>query len=156
MASRAWMATATEAGRWVGSGVTVPADAWFRATIRVDFATKTWSCAINGALALTNLRFHADGIATFSTFAAGASSGGDTLLDEVRFVAEEGMIIAPVLTIGIVGGDLEISWPADVAGYRLQVTPSLEKPVWVDVVTTGNRFVEKPDQATQFYRLIAP
>lgn len=143
-------------GNWVASGVTVPPDSWFRATVRVDFTSRTWSCAVNGALALVGMGFHSDSVRTFSTFSVGAPTTGPTLLDQVSFVAESAPIPVPGIRIGITATDIEISWPADAVGYRLQVTPSLARPDWTDVETTGNRFSEKPDQASRFYRLISP
>jgi len=143
-------------GQWVASGITVPPDSWFRATVRVDFTSKTWSCAVNGALALVGMRFHSDSVRTFSSFSAGASAAGPTVLDQASFVAESGPIPVPSIAIGMTAGEIEISWPADASGFRLQVTPSLATPSWSDVVSSGNKVKEKPDQASRFYRLIGP
>jgi len=102
------------------------------------------------------MRFHSDSVRTFSSFSAGASAAGPTVLDQASFVAESGPIPVPSIAIGMTAGEIEISWPADASGFRLQVTPSLATPSWSDVVSSGNKVKEKPDQASRFYRLIGP
>ena len=143
-------------GKWVSSGVTVPSDAWFQATIRLDFVSKSWSCAVNGKPVLSQLHFHADSISSFASFTASADPKGVTLLDQITFLAENGSFSLPTLTIVLSGTAVEVSWPADVGGYRLQATASLANPGWADVVTSGNHVSEHIDQTSRFYRLIAP
>ena len=134
----------------------VPSDAWFQATIRVDFVSKTWSCAVNGKQVLSRMHFHANSISTFSSFMASAHPAGETLLDQISFLAENGSLSLPVLAIALAGAVVEVSWPADVEGYRLQATSNLANPGWTDVVTSGNHLSEQIDRASRFYRLIAP
>ncbi len=143
-------------GRWIGSGVTVADDAWSKVTIRVDFASKTWNGYLNGALVLTNLHFHANGILAVSALEAGAGATGVTVLDQVSFLGEDGPLILPSLTIERLGTSVQISWPADTVGYRLQVTASLGNPAWADVIASGNRFTEPIDLEAKYYRLVAP
>lgn len=143
-------------GKWIGSGVTLPTDAWFRATLRLDFVSKTWSCAVNGKPTLSNLHFHANSISAFASFTASAAPKGATLLDQITFLAENGSFSLPTLTIILSGSGVEIAWPADLVGYRLQTTASLANPIWTDVLTSGNHLSDQVDQRSKFYRLIAP
>jgi hypothetical protein len=79
-------------GRWVGSGVIVPAGVWFQLTLNLDFESKTWECLVNGQPALSGLHFHANHVTAFGSVAA-ASDSGDTLLDSARVDAS----IAPTV-----------------------------------------------------------
>lgn len=143
-------------GRWVGSLVRIPAGTWFHTRVRMDFATRTWSCEINGRKVFSNLGFHAGGIAAFSSFTAGAGPDGVTLLDEIGVFAEGAPVAPPRLAIAFLGADVEISWPAEAVGYRLQVTDDLANPRWTDVATRETRAVERVESGPKFYRLTTP
>ncbi len=146
-------------GQWVGSGLAAPADTWFRTSIRMDFVARTWSCAINGIQVLSNLHFHSSGIPAFTSFTAGASPSGLTLIDQITVVSESVPITIPTpprLSIALAGADVEISWPTDATLFRLQVTETLDNPIWVDVASSGNKATEHPQPLPRFYRLVTP
>jgi hypothetical protein len=143
-------------GKWVGSLVRIPAGTWFHTRIHMDFATRTWSCEINGRKVFSNLGFHADGIAAFTSLTAGAGPDGPTLLDDLEVTAEGAPVPPPQLAIRVLGADVEISWPTDAAGYRLQITGDLGNPNWTDLATPGSTVVEPVGSGPRFYRLTRP
>lgn len=70
-------------GTWVPTGVAATAGTWYRVTVRLDFATKTWDCHINGTLRLTNLGFKDNSVSSLNGMAVRAQTGGTTHLDDV-------------------------------------------------------------------------
>ena len=140
-------------GEWVSSGVTIPAGTWFRVTICLDFTARTWSCSVNGAETLSNLRFHSDHIVAFSTLSVAAQPSGDTLLDQVSVASEN-----PPLSVAIrqIGNTMDLSWPLNVKGYRLQTSTTLAPTSWLDATTTDNKVSRPIDHPSRFFRLYGP
>jgi len=59
-----------------------------RATIRGDSLRKPGAVPSTGSQVFSNLHFHADSIAAFSSLTASAPSAGDTLLDQLNLSAK--------------------------------------------------------------------
>lgn len=143
-------------GRWVGSGFTVTAGSWFRARVSLDFTTGKWDCSVDGRPVLSGLDLHSRDVASLTWLALGASPDGVTLVDDLVLRGEDPVRVAPTLSVSWTPTGLEIAWPvADGAGYRLQATDALGVG-WMDVPTTGNRWVEAIGQEARFFRLAAP
>ena len=62
----------------------------------------------------------------------------------------------PTLAIQLSGPSVMISWPAQVAGYRLQSSTNLSTTNWVDVSAPNNQATENASAPAKFYRLINP
>ncbi len=61
---------------------------------------------------------------------------------------------APALAFAVAGTKLTLSWPASVAGFTLQSTPSLTAPTWTAVPgVAGNSATVDVASGTAFYRL---
>src|SRR6185503_6717783 len=75
---------------------------------------------------------------------AGALSGAELAALGTPSAAGIPVIVAlpsagsPRLTIVRAGGDVRISWPANVTGYRLEGTASLSNPNWQEVASVAN------------------
>jgi hypothetical protein len=65
---------------------------------------------------------------------------------------------APALTITTSGGIVTISWPGDIAGFRLESTPVLGSGAnWQPVSGVSNNSISVPiASGLLFYRLISP
>jgi hypothetical protein len=63
---------------------------------------------------------------------------------------------SPRLTIARVGGDVRISWPASVTGYRLEGTADLSNPNWQEVASVANCANVPAAGPARFFRLISP
>jgi hypothetical protein len=61
---------------------------------------------------------------------------------------------APVLSTGVTGGSITLSWPAEAVGYVLEVSSDLGGTVWQAVDTQGaNSYTVTPEGVAGFYRL---
>ncbi len=63
---------------------------------------------------------------------------------------------APGLTLQRSGGQILVSWPQQIAGYRLQARDDLSAGNWMDVGTVSNQLSETLSAPKRFYRLISP
>jgi hypothetical protein len=62
----------------------------------------------------------------------------------------------PRLTIVSIGGDVRISWPASVTGYRLEGTVSLSNPNWQEIASVANCANVPAAGPARFFRLVNP
>lgn len=61
----------------------------------------------------------------------------------------------PLLSAGLSGNQVVITWPSAATGYRLQARDNLENAVWQDVTTSGNQYTEPTSTAVRrFFRLV--
>jgi cellulose 1,4-beta-cellobiosidase len=66
--------------------------------------------------------------------------------------------IPPTSSIALLGNQLQLSWPADHTGWRLQVNTNLSTTNWLDVAgaSTTNQITTQPTNANAFFRLVYP
>jgi uncharacterized protein (DUF2141 family) len=62
----------------------------------------------------------------------------------------------PTLTGRLANGQITVSWPAGVTGYRLQARADLSAGTWMDLATTGNTYFESAASGNRFFRLVNP
>ncbi len=61
----------------------------------------------------------------------------------------------PTLSVVLAGGQITVSWPAGVTGYRLQAQTDLGG-TWTDLPTSGNTYSEPATTGNRFFRLVNP
>lgn len=99
--------------------------------------------------------------ARLTSMSAGPLSGGPFSLTADLAVGRPATHVDPTqLTLTrLPDGRLEISWPAEALGYRLESTtdPADATRAWqpIDPAPSGTRHVITPDEATRFFRLAA-
>jgi hypothetical protein len=78
------------------------------------------------------------------------------LLDEFRFgttYASVAPIGGPILTIQVIGSNVQISWPAGAGGYTLQQRDNVASGTWIPA-PAGNPVSIPASEAARLYRLI--
>ena len=66
--------------------------------------------------------------------------------------------IPPTSSIALIGNQIQLSWPADHTGWRLQMNTNLSTTNWLDVAgaSTTNQITTQPTNANAFFRLVYP
>lgn len=124
--------TYTPSGILLAWGVT-----GFQLQYKLDLGAASWTDWAQDTRTLTQITVpYSTGIQFFRL--AGTSTG-----------------VEPTLTIQVANGQVTVSWPAGISGYRLQAKDDLNA-AWSDVPTTGNTHSAPVSAGNRFYRLINP
>jgi hypothetical protein len=143
-------------GVWRNSGKFWDENTWFKVTMRLDYATRTYDFLVDDVQVNTSpIAFYnanSDKFQRVLIFRGTTQSG--MLIDDLNVTAPIGR---PTLGIRKTTEGVSLFWPASVANYLLEATPSLTSPTWTTVTHTvvGQENVASQPTTTSptFYRL---
>jgi hypothetical protein len=108
----------------------------YQLQIRTDLGSGAWSDWTVDTRGLSQITVpYSSGVQFFRLVGAGTPTG-------------------PTLTVRLADGQLTVSWPAGVTGYRLQARADLSSGTWMDLATTGNTYSESALSGNRFFRLV--
>ena len=100
------------------------------------------------------------GLANGTTYyyVVSALNAGGTSTNSAQVSARPVSTTQPTTSFAFVGNQLQLSWPADHTGWRLQVNTNLGTTNWQDVsgANATNQISIQPTNANAFFRLTYP
>lgn len=92
------------------------------------------------------------GLATGFQYGIGAAAGGGLSLT----AQNDGVAVSPpLLSLGVSGSQVVISWPASASNFTLQMTTNFASGIWNTVVAPTNPYTVSPSGPAGFFRLIS-
>ena len=87
-----------------------------------------------------------------------AANAAGTSANSTQVSARPVSTIRPTSTVTLVGNQLQLNWPADHTGWRLQMNTNLSTTNWLDVsgASATNQISIQPTNANAFFRLVYP
>jgi hypothetical protein len=144
------------AGVWQATGILANPNTWYRITMKLDYATRTYDFIVDGVkVNASPIPFYVNGSESLRQIRVfrGTNQAG-YILDDLSVTATPQ---APRLGIRKDGASVVIFWPASVTGFALEGTTGLTSPSWNTVphTTVGdeNQAVVDPTGPSMFYRL---
>jgi hypothetical protein len=112
--------------------------AGYQLQIKTDLGSGVWTDWPEPTLGFSQVTVpYSSGVQFFRLVGAGAPTG-------------------PALTVHLANGQITVSWPAGVTGYRLQTKAGLNAGAWTDLTTSGNTYSESAASGNRFFRLVNP
>ncbi len=141
---------------WRASGQLWDQNTWFKVTMRLDYATRTYDFLLNDVQVNTSpIAFYAaaaDSLSQIRIYRGAAQAG--MLLDDLNLTVP---VTRPTLGIRKTAGGVELFWPANSGNFQLEAISDLTASPWVVVphTTVGNENVasETISGGAKFYRL---